>query len=259
MSSLWTALRASADVWIPYPEKTESEAMFQRAKAEAFRKHVLANAISRDDQTYILSSIPLDSSTVNQLPSVPQPLIIIDMQDGFLNVDVVVSELLTDIQNTLTQILEQIRRARAAHMPIILIEYIDRGQTIEAIQQAVLGYDLLFLVTKDQDDATKTVPAKDRLQEILSNHASVRLAGINETSCVLSTAEGLVQSLQKTVVIHERHAASPNMADFYEKQGPFQYGNIGKLSHFINTNCSPENCRFNTYTYVSKHDISQEK
>lgn len=113
------------------------------------------------------------------------PLVVIDMQEEFL-------EFMGNWRDEyVEQVALQVKRARRAERPIILIRYVGCGPTVKEISSLVSDYELCAVRSKDQNSGSKEVVEALRELEVDTKWLSV--CGVNMSHCVQETIEGLTK------------------------------------------------------------------
>jgi len=115
----------------------------------------------------------------------PYILVVIDMQPGFrasLN------------EATIDCVAGEIRAARAANLPIVILEYAKYPATHERLLQLVEGYENVAIETKREDDGSEELLEACIGNEYFQN--VYRVCGVNTLQCVQSTVLGVADRLE---------------------------------------------------------------
>ncbi len=113
------------------------------------------------------------------------PLMIIDMQEEFLNVGPCPKRL----KGTIIQNAHQVQLAKRRKAPIIVVEFADRGDTVDEITRLLAQYSSVIKITKHVRDVAHDMPP--RVQNLLRQVAVLRVVGVNTNECVESSVIGM--------------------------------------------------------------------
>lgn len=141
-------------------------------------------------------------------PKQPYTLVIIDMQVGFEA---------ANYQDVIEGCAKEIKRARKAGMPIMLVEYDDFGDTQSALLNLVEGYRKCIVATKYDDDGSYEVGQWLKRKNWPSDN--LRVCGVNAWCCVRETIWGLLcRDKHKNMRIKLVKSACGDM-DFVDEDG----------------------------------------
>jgi nicotinamidase-related amidase len=152
------------------------------------------------------------------LGSKHQPLIVVDMQEGFLG-NFILKSVADDVRLTIQNILSEIREAIKNGVPIVIVTYEGErfGPLIPEIEKEIYGYKNLIRLTKTNDDFM----ASDGNAGIIMNKIprekfpEFRITGLNEHVCVLESIKGLIE-YGYIVVLNDNQATHASLGiDLY--------------------------------------------
>jgi len=115
-------------------------------------------------------------------PDSDVPLVIIDVQDDFIFDSYVVDG-----------VVERICSAKKDGRPILIVEFLDKGDTKKPIIDAIAGYDRQGWCVKDGMDGSFIVASKLMQEWGISPPSGVEICGIYCAHCVAKTANGMVR------------------------------------------------------------------
>lgn len=115
------------------------------------------------------------------------PLVIIDMQSGFLT-----SISQDDTLKLVKAIQKQIRLAKKRKAPVFVVELWAKlhGPTIETITQMLKNYERTHICEKQGSDGSLYILALSETLQI--NPSKFRVCGVFSTACVAATVDGLI-------------------------------------------------------------------
>lgn len=118
-------------------------------------------------------------------PRVKTPLIVVDMQDAFLE------HMLHWRDRYVAQVTRQVKRARKQERPIVALRYWNCGPVVRPIREVVANYEFGVTKTKRENNGSKEVI--EALRELRVDTKWVSVCGVNMSHCVQETIEGLTK------------------------------------------------------------------
>jgi len=116
-------------------------------------------------------------------------LVVIDMQTSFM----------TSFNNKNIEVCKrEIREATSYCLPILLVEFVGCGRTVDAIYNEVASYNKMHLVRKDTNGGGTTVPNYIKNNGLYRQH--IRVVGVNTDFCVYETTVMLSTHLKSAKI-----------------------------------------------------------